>query len=157
MADLETIQRALVVERLCEHHKVKHFNSGDSYTEILRVGHTDTARGCEKDAYFVAHHGDDLVIGFFSIGPGEVSGEPAIWLSALATDQSVRDSPKVVASLLRKVKRVRDALGSPASHFATSYRWEAALVADNPIVERALRRSGFEQTDFGVWIRRMAI
>ena len=156
MTEATTAQKSVVVERLCVHHNVAAFSSGESiYDNMVRVAARATSTGTENDAFFVAHHGENVVIGFVAVGdvtielhPGE--RVPAVLISGLAVDRSVQ-SPTPVRALLRRSIAVRNARLP-----SRPYRYDAAMVPANERVEALLSRSGFVRYNDTFWIRPIA-
>jgi hypothetical protein len=155
-----TAQRSLIIERLCAHHRVDQFESGSGpYDEMIRVAAKATTTASENDQFFVAHHGDNLTIGFLAIGEMtvEVDGRhPAngLLISGLAIDLSVQNVA-VIRGLLRKASAVRVAK-SRAKSRAKSYQFEAALVSENERIEAVLERAGFTRHEDAFWVRPIA-
>jgi hypothetical protein len=155
VAGIETDVRALVVERLCEHHDVSAFKCGNAVYDLLIADAQRTSKfGAEKDAWFVLHHGDNRVLGFICIGPGQFQGAAAIWVSALATDLSVRSSARPVTALIRKFRQVANALRTQPSHLRGAYEYEAVVISPSGRIEAGLQRAGFLKIDESIWCRR---
>ncbi len=150
----QTDVRALICERLCEHHDVSKFDCDDeTYNLLIKEARRTSAFGAEKDAWFVVHHGDHRVVGFICIGPGLFQDTPAIWVSALATDISVRSSARPATALIRKFAAVADALSGQVSHLHGPYKYDVVIGLNSNRVSAGLRRAGFTLIDDTIWVR----
>jgi hypothetical protein len=145
----------LIVERLCTHHQVSGFACGALHLDkLLRESTRALATATEVDSFFVAHHGDHVVIGFMAIGDSSITVDDgvvqtALVMSALAVDLSVQNSA-VVRALLKRAFAVRDG----RLRFRP-YDYEAAVVIDNERVESMIERMGFQRVGAQFWIRRL--
>ncbi len=64
-----TTERSLVIERLCAHHNVDDLHGGSViYDRMIRVAARAISTATENDPFFVAHHGDNIAVGFLAIG-----------------------------------------------------------------------------------------
>lgn len=153
MAGARTTERSLVIERLCAHHNVDGLQSGSViYDRMIRVAARAISTATENDPFFVAHHGDNIAVGFLAIGEMtvETPGEPksqGLLISGLAVDRTVQQ-PALIRGLLRRAVAVRN-----ARMRAKPYRFEAALVSENEGIEAVLARAGFSRYDDAFWVR----
>jgi hypothetical protein len=153
MAVAQTVQRSLIIERLCAHHVVDHFTSGSAnYDKMIRVAARAITTASENDQFFVAHHGDQIAIGFLAIGdmtvdiPGQLPSQGFL-ISGLAVDVSIQNVV-VIRALLRRAVAVRN-----AKLQAKAYQFEAALVSENERIEAVLERAGFIRYEDAFWVR----
>lgn len=122
---------------------------------MIRHAKRAMASGAEVDQFSVAHHGDRRAVGYLAIGdmtveqPGR-DAALALLISGLAVDSSI-EGPQVIRALMRRAATVRD-----ARLRSLAYVFEAALVNDNPRVDEALGRAGFQRHEELFWLRRIA-